>query len=186
MKRFSQDWGPRRIRAWRGSPPFRGSPHPMARVRGRGRTPRWGGPAFEPHPSRATLSHGVALADLTDFRGPGSKKSIFPKYLRTVGESKERHGGPNGSPWDPPSPGIDPGTPPHTQPEVWPIFMFWAHQGPCGPQGTGPFWAPKIDFFKICRNWWGILKDRHGGPNGSPWDPPSPGIDPGTPPHTQA
>ena len=128
MKRFSQDWVHRRIRARCGSPPFRGSPHPMARVRGRGRTPRWDGPAFEPHP--ATLSHGGAIADLTDFRGPGSKQSIFPKYLKTGGEWKERHGGPNGSPLDPPSASMHPGTPPHTQPEIRPIFMLWAQKGP--------------------------------------------------------
>ena len=49
-----------------------------------------------------------------------------------------------------------PGTPPHTQPEVWPIFMFWAHKGLHGPQGTGPFWGAKIDFSKISQNCWGI------------------------------
>ena len=86
----------------------------------------------------------------------GVPKSIFSKYLKTVGESKERHGGPNGSPWDPPSPGMHPGTPPHTQPEIWPIFRFWAHEGLHGPQGTGPFWGPKFDFPQISQNWWGI------------------------------
>ena len=105
---------------------------------------RLGGVGRRSSPTPRTVSHGGALADLTDFRGPGSKKSIFSKYLKTVGESKERHRGPNGSPWDPPSPGMHPGTPPHTQPEIWPIFRFWAHQGPCEPQGTGPFWGPGV------------------------------------------
>ena len=137
MKRFSQDWGPRRIRARCGSPRFGGRP---TRWHGSGAAAaRLGGVGRRSSPTPRTLSHGGALADLTDFGVRGQKKSIFPKYLRTVGESKGRHGGPNGSHWDPPSTAIRPGTPPHTQPEMWPIFMFLT---PRRPQGTWPVEGP--------------------------------------------
>ena len=35
---------------------------------------------------------------------------------------------------------MHPGTPPHTQPEIWPIFMLWAHKRPCYKRPFGnPF-----------------------------------------------
>ena len=77
------------------------------------------------------ISLGKARFTLASSGPIGVEKSLFSKYLKNVGESKEMTGDLKWAPWDPLSGGMCGFGQLHVLPEIWPIFgHFWPISGP--------------------------------------------------------